>query len=369
MGSVIFITRSVGSVPDSLHCVNDHARSYSPALVLYDIFPRVEASPPLSPGDRGTLCPACGSSAARHLISIRYHEIWNGLRDDWGARFSDEVVRRNTPGEETSLFECGSCGVHFFDRAVAGDAEFYHALGQSPKYYSSWKWEFDWVKSRLPPSAEVLDVGCGSGDFLAAIAPGMRRAVGLDWSPAAVALSRARGLEAVEGDLSVRVAGFEGAFDAVCAFHVLEHLPDPVSFLGLLRRCLRPGGSLFLSVPNRMRSGRASLEPLDCPPHHLTRWSSQSLETLARRLNLVVVETATQPVDPSLPRDRLQRRVRGLAEKIPLGGRFLGAWLPPMAWRVLLSGPLVALYRRLGVLERMGFYGLTTVTRCKEPSP
>jgi SAM-dependent methyltransferase len=328
----------------------------------------VEASPPLTLGDRGTLCPCCGSSAVRLLESIRYREIWNGLREDSGVRFSDEVIRRNTPGEETPLLECGSCGVYFFDRAVAGDAEFYHALGQSPKYYSTWKWEFDWVRSRLPSSAEVLDVGCGSGDFLAAVAPGTRRAIGLDWSPAAVALARARGLEAVEGDLSVRAAGFEGAFDAVCAFHVLEHLPEPVTFLGLLRRCLRPGGSLFLSVPNRMRSGRASLEPLDCPPHHLTRWSPESLEALARRLHLVVVETATQPVDPSVPRDRLQRHVRSLAEKIPLVGGFLGTWLPPLAWRVVLSGPLIALYRRLGVLERVGFYGLSAVMRCKEPS-
>jgi SAM-dependent methyltransferase len=279
------------------------------------------------------------------------------------------VIRRNSPGEETSLFECGSCGVCFFDRAVAGDAEFYLELGQSTNYYSTWKWEFDWVKSRLPSSAEVLDVGCGSGDFLIGIAPSAGRAVGVEWSPMAVARARARGLDVREGDLAGYAAEFAGGFDAVCAFHVLEHLPEPVPILGLLRRCLRPGGSLFLSVPNRMRSGRASLEPLDCPPHHLTRWSPESLEALARRLNLAVVETATQPVDPSVPRDRLQRRVRDPAEKIPLVGGFLGTWLPPLAWRVLLSGPLVALYRRLGVLERMGFYGLSTVMRCKEPSP
>jgi SAM-dependent methyltransferase len=259
--------------------------------------------------------------------------------------------------------------VQFFDCAVAGDAEFYRELGESAKYYPSWKWEFDWVRSRLPSSAEVLDVGCGSGDFLAAIAPGVRRAVGLDWSPAAVAQSRARGLEVVEGDLSALSAGLEGRFDAVCAFHVLEHLPEPVPFLGVLRRCLRSGGSLFLSVPNRMRSGRAPLEPLDCPPHHLTRWSPRSLEAFVRRRNLVVVETAIQPVDPSLPRDRLQRDVRSLAGRIPLVGGFLGTWLPPLAWRLVLPGPLVALYRRLGVLEHAGYYGMSVAIRCVEPAP
>lgn len=279
------------------------------------------------------------------------------------------MVRRNAPGEETSLFECGCCGVHFFDRAVAGDAEFYHALGQSPKYYSSWKWEFGWVRSRLPPSAKVLDIGCGSGDFLAAIAPGVRRAVGLDRSPVAVALARARGLEAVEGDLSDRVAGFEGAFDVVCAFHVLEHLPEPVPFLGLLRRCLRPGGSLFLSVPNRMRSGRASLEPLDCPPHHLTRWSPSSLERFAGCGGLRVAELATEPVDVSIPRDRLRQRILSATGGIPFAGGFLGVWVPRVAWRIAFFAPLLAMYRRLGVLERAGYHGMSVAVRCVEASP
>ena len=69
MGSVFFITRSVGSVPDSPHGVNDQARSYSPPLELCDIFPRVEASPSLTPGDRGTRCPCCGAISGALLLA------------------------------------------------------------------------------------------------------------------------------------------------------------------------------------------------------------------------------------------------------------------------------------------------------------
>jgi len=68
MGSVFFITSSVGSVTDSPHGVNDQARSYSPPLELCDIFPRVEASPPLTLGDRGTLCPCCGAISGAILL-------------------------------------------------------------------------------------------------------------------------------------------------------------------------------------------------------------------------------------------------------------------------------------------------------------
>lgn len=326
----------------------------------------MEASQPTTSEVHGTRCPCCGSSDVRLLETIRYREIWNRLRDDWGATFSADVILRNTPGEETSLFECGSCGVCFFDRAVAGDAEFYHALGQSPKYYSAWKWEFDWVRLRLTASAEVLDVGCGSGDFLAAIAPGVRRAVGLDWSPAAIALSRARGLDAREGDLARYAAEFAGGFDVVCAFHVLEHLPDPAGFLRSLRQCLRPGGSLYLSVPNRMRSGRAPLEPLDCPPHHLTRWSPESLSAVAGRSGLLPTEVATEPVEISIPRDQLRECVRNTVEKVPAVGGFLATWIPRATWRVVFFPPLLSLYRRYGVLERAGFFGLSVAVHCVE---
>ena len=297
---------------------------------------------------------------------VPFREIWDGLRVTWGARFSEEVIRRHTPSGEVSLLECPSCGVQFFDPSVAGDAGFYRELGTSPRYYSPWKWEFDWVKARLAAGAAVLDVGCGSGDFLAHVAPKVRRAAGLEYSLPAVAAARARGLEVLEGGLAERAADFEGSCDAVCAFHVLEHAPDPVSFLGLMRRCLRPGGFVFLSVPNRFRSGRLSFEPLDCPPHHLTRWSPAALEAFVRRAGLAVVETASEPVDVAIPRERLRERVRAAAEKIPGAGRVLGKWLPPLAWRLVLSSPLAALYRRTGILERAGFHGFSVAVRCGE---
>lgn len=317
--------------------------------------------------DRESRCLSCGApSGATLLERIPYSEIWDRLRTEWEASFSEDVMRRHTPCGETALLECPRCGAQFFDPPVAGDADFYRELGGSPRYYAAWKWEFDWVKARLPRGAGVLDVGCGGGDFLTGISPVAGRAVGVEWSSLAVARARARGLDVREGDLAGHAAEFEGGFDAVCAFHVLEHLPEPAGFLGLLRRCLRPGGSLYLSVPNRMRSGRAPLEPLDCPPHHLTRWSPASLAAIARRSGLLPAEVATEPVELSIPRDRLRERIRDAVGKVPAVGSLLGTWLPRAAWRVAFFPPLLSLYRRYGVLERAGFFGLSVAVRCVE---
>jgi len=327
----------------------------------------VEPSTPLAPVRDGIPCPCCGAAAGAVLLErIPYPGIWDRLRDDWDARFSEAVIRRNTPCGETALRECNLCGVQFFDPPAAGDAEFYRELGESLRYYAPWKWEFDWVKARLARGAAVLDVGCGGGEFLSGIAPSASRAVGVEWSSGAAARARALGLDVREGELAVCAAEFAGAFDAVCAFHVLEHLADPAGFLRSLRRCLRPGGFLFLSVPNRMRSGRAPLEPLDCPPHHLTRWSPASLAALARQSGLFPSEVATEPVEISIPRDRLRERIRSAVRNVPAVGGILETWLPRAAWRAVFLPPLLSLYRRYGVLERAGFFGLSVAIRCVE---
>ncbi|MBP2675711.1 MAG: Methyltransferase type 12 [Deltaproteobacteria bacterium] len=303
------------------------------------------------------------------LEKIPYREIWNCLREEWGFRISGDVIRDNTPCGETTLFECGNCDLQFFEPAVPGNAEFYRELGENPRYYSPWKWEFGWTMSRLASSSEVLDVGCGRGDFLSAVAPNVRRAVGLDGNTTAVLQARDRGLEVFAGELSTHAEAFEGTFSAVCAFHVLEHLSDPVRFIGSLRRCLHPGGSLFLSVPNRMRSARAAAEPLDSPPHHLTRWSPRSLERLADACGLRLRDIALEPVELSVPRDRLRERVRSAVSGIPVVGGFLGTMAPALAWRILLPESLAPLYRRLGVFERSGMVGMSVAARFTEPSP
>jgi SAM-dependent methyltransferase len=98
----------------------------------------------------------------------------------------------------------------------------------------------------------LLDVGCATGDFLAAMrAHAGWRVRGREPHPGAVAQARERhGLVVDEGDAE-DLPYDASTFDVVTMWDVLEHVRDPVSTLRRVQRILRPGGLLVLSVPNR----------------------------------------------------------------------------------------------------------------------
>jgi len=96
----------------------------------------------------------------------------------------------------------------------------------------------------------VLEVGCGSGRTLVALAEKGWDVHGLEPSAAAVATLRAhRSLPVTVGTIEdVNLPG--ESFDLIVATMVVEHLHDPVGDLTKLRSWLRPGGYLSGSVPN-----------------------------------------------------------------------------------------------------------------------
>lgn len=115
----------------------------------------------------------------------------------------------------------------------------------------------------LPADAAVLEIGCGNGKTLAALARRSSRVTAVDISPEAVALARRRPGTAEIG-LAVADARHlpfrSGTFDAVILVHVAGHLPEQgrKALASEAVRVLGPGGTLFFrgfSVED-MRAGK-----------------------------------------------------------------------------------------------------------------
>ena len=106
----------------------------------------------------------------------------------------------------------------------------------------------------LRTGLNVLDVGCGTGDFLRLLGPIVSpgKAVGLDLSETMIAEAGRRSVENLE-NLSFRVGSalelpFQaGSFDRVLATQVLLHVPDPWKALSEMKRVLAPSGMMCIA--------------------------------------------------------------------------------------------------------------------------
>jgi SAM-dependent methyltransferase len=108
-------------------------------------------------------------------------------------------------------------------------------------------------------TGRVLDVGCGVGMETARFCGPDRRVIGVDYDPATAALARhdfgpggGRGTDAEFVAMDGGRLGFrDGAFDAVCSSHIIEHFTMPENHVAEIARVCADDGTAFVITPNR----------------------------------------------------------------------------------------------------------------------
>src|SRR5215211_6141922 len=240
-------------------------------------------------------CPLCGCRSSIEVGSIPYAWIWAELERQLGLTTPAELRRRFTPAPDASLFACSTCGLEFFSPHNQGDAAFYAFLTSAKAgYYTNRRWEYSVAEKLLHDGDSLLDIGCGDGAFLKQVAGRVGRAVGVDQNPEGIRDLAEAGIEARCTDLAVFAAENAAGFNVVCAFQLLEHLPRVNAFAEAARRCVAPGGLLLVSVPNNDRPRLNPLDPLDCPPHHVSRWRPAQLREFARTFQFDLVDVVCE---------------------------------------------------------------------------
>ncbi len=103
----------------------------------------------------------------------------------------------------------------------------------------------------MPERSRVLDIGCGTGSVaLVANRCKGNEVWGIEPDPERAALARGRGLQVHCGVLDRTFTARHGPFDAIILADVVEHVASPGDLLSLAASALRPGGTMFVSVPN-----------------------------------------------------------------------------------------------------------------------
>jgi 2-polyprenyl-3-methyl-5-hydroxy-6-metoxy-1,4-benzoquinol methylase len=105
---------------------------------------------------------------------------------------------------------------------------------------------------REHPPGRILDIGCGTGLFLAVARRRGWQPYGVDDCAAATAHARDHfGLEVWDGQFTDFAAREGLRFDAIAMWDVIEHTRAPVELLSAARGVLAPGGVIGISTPNR----------------------------------------------------------------------------------------------------------------------
>jgi SAM-dependent methyltransferase len=158
----------------------------------------------------------------------------------------------------------------------------------------------------------LLDVGCGSGEWLSLMKNQGWRVEGVDFDANAVRVARERGLDVHCGSLDEQRFP-DDTFNAVTLNHVIEHIPDPLGTLTECARILKPGGRLILFTPNvsslSHRVFKQHWRGLE-PPRHLHLFSPQSMISLLKRASLQNVSLRPQIAESVIYDSVLLRRGR-----------------------------------------------------------
>ena len=212
------------------------------------------------------------------------------------------------------LFACAHCELQFWEPREMPDAGWYEQMygGRDEKLLPLEPGHKYFLSDPLAKkSGRLLDIGCGTGNLLKAARAAGYEVTGMELDRNAARYAKEKlGLQNV---LPLTILEFtaqrpEEKFDVVTFFEVLEHQAAPLEFLRGVKKCLKPGGQIALSVPNRDR-WMTGPDVLDYPPNHFTRWgaavlknflSSQGFEVMSVREQGVGIAHTAQMINMAL---------------------------------------------------------------------
>jgi len=162
-----------------------------------------------------------------------------------------------------------------------------------------------WAFRRFFPDARTfLEVGCGTGQVLRALAQEMPslQMTGLEASFDGLrfVIERVPRLDAIQA--AATALPYESEFDVAGAFDVLEHIPDDAAAMSEIARSVKPGGGVLLTVPQHPRLWSS----LDRYSGHQRRYTRRALISRVRSAGLDVL-FATSFVSFLLPALLLSR--------------------------------------------------------------
>jgi SAM-dependent methyltransferase len=136
---------------------------------------------------------------------------------------------------------------------------------------------------RLPAAGRALDIGAAGGGNTRVLRAHGWQAIAVDYAQAAVAVARARQVDAMRADARELPVSSD-ALDLVTAFDVLEHIDEDYLVMAEIARVLKPGGTALIAVPCDMALWSAHDEACG----HVRRYTRATLKDVVQKADLTI---------------------------------------------------------------------------------
>ncbi|MBR9998066.1 MAG: class I SAM-dependent methyltransferase [Cyclobacteriaceae bacterium] len=223
-------------------------------------------------------CPVCGSKDIKNFIICKDHFL---------------------SGESFAINECGDCSFRFTNpRPIESELDKYYDSKDYISHNTPSVKLIDFIYRiarkytlnkklklihSLSPKVSLLDIGCGTGEFLHACKQDGWKIHGVEKN----AKARKRAEEILGQKIIPDLFDFknDGEFNIITLWHVLEHLPDLHGVMSHLKKILSGKGYLIIAVPNHRsydaEKYKAYWAGYDIP-RHLSHFNQKSFKILAR---------------------------------------------------------------------------------------
>jgi len=236
-------------------------------------------------------CLACGSEDLVSILDLTDQPLANSFLDQ---------VPEHEPAWPLKVNMCSNC--HHLQLTHAVDPEliyknYLYVSGTSKTYLDYMKWYARFVaethdvyrdQGRMGPF-RVLDIGCNDGSQLDAFKELAWRTYGIDPAENLHPVSSAKGHDVVCGFWDERTANaLPRTIDVITSQNAFAHIPDPLSYLKLVRQKLAPDGLMFISTS---QADMVLNDEFDTIYHeHISFFNVKSMRALAERAGLYLID-------------------------------------------------------------------------------
>jgi 2-polyprenyl-3-methyl-5-hydroxy-6-metoxy-1,4-benzoquinol methylase len=140
------------------------------------------------------------------------------------------------------------------------------------------------INSFKTSEKKLLDIGCGTGDFLFTCKKNGWNVVGVEPNKNAKSLAEIKLLNSKVSNIVADITELSSEkFDVITLWHVLEHVPNLEEYIGKLKLLLKPNGVLVIAVPNFKSFDAQHYKQFWAAfdvPRHLWHFSKKSIKKL-----------------------------------------------------------------------------------------